>query len=105
MILDNRIKRDFKENFIRNIAMIMIIALSMALVVSLCSSSDCITETIHREWEKCNVEDGSFETYVPLSKRNFNDLSNLDVNIEKMFYTDVEINSEAVLRMMNFLWQ
>ncbi len=99
MILDNRIKRDFKENFIRNIAMIMIIALSMALVVSLCSSSDCITETIHREWEKCNVEDGSFETYVPLSKRNFNDLSKLDVNIEKMFYTDVEINSEAVLRI------
>ena len=49
MILDRRIGRDFRENLLRNLSMIFIIALSMSLVVSLCSSTDCIVQTI--EWE------------------------------------------------------
>ena len=71
MILNNRIKRDFKDNLARNISMALIIALSMALVVSLCSASDSISNTIYNEWAKCNVEDGNFETYIPLSNRNY----------------------------------
>lgn len=99
MILNSRIKRDFKDNFLRNISMILIIALSMALVVSLCSSTDCITATIYEEWQQCNVEDGSFETYIPLSKRNFNDLSELNLNIEKMFYFDTSVDDGLILRI------
>lgn len=89
MILNNRIKRDFKDNLARNISMALIIALSMALVVSLCSASDSISDTIYTEWAKCNVEDGNFETYIPLSNRNFKELSELNVKVEKMFYSDV----------------
>lgn len=83
MILDKRIGRDLKANMLRNTAMTLIIALSMALVVSMCSSADCIVDTIHEEWSRCNVEDGSFETYIPLSRRNFNELEKVNVSIEK----------------------
>lgn len=85
MVLNKRILRDFKQNAVRNIAMILIISLSMAMVVALCSTTECISYVIHSEWEKTNVEDGSFETYIPLSKRNMSDLSELDVVIEKCF--------------------
>lgn len=98
MVLNRRLFRDFKENLVRNLAMILIVALSMALVVALCSNTECLNYVIHDEWEKCKVEDGSFETYVPLSKRNLLDLSELDVTIEKMFYTDVPVSDVSVLR-------
>ena len=98
MILNRRLIRDFKDNLVRNVAMILIVALSMALVVALCSNTECLNYVIHDEWEKCKVEDGSFETYVPLSKRNMLDLAELDVTIEKMFYTDVPVNEVSVLR-------
>lgn len=100
MILNRKIKRDFRENFVRNGAMILIIMLSMTLVVSLCSSTECITDAIMREWEQCCVEDGAFETYAPLSKRNLKELSEIDVSVEEMFYSDISINSgQSVLRI------
>lgn len=99
MILNRKIKRDFFQNIIRNGSMSLIIALAMALVVSLCSASDSIYASVSNEWEQCNVEDGFFETYTPLSERNFKDLSQLDVRIEKMFYTDIKANSSSVLRI------
>lgn len=100
MIFNRKIKRDFRENFVRNGAMILIITLSMTLVVSLCSSTECITDAIMREWEQCCVEDGAFETYAPLSKRNLKELSEIDVSVEEMFYSDISINSgQSVLRI------
>lgn len=99
MILNKGIWRDFKANFFRNFAMILIIALSMALVVALCSSSDSIEKTIRTAWAICNVEDGSFETYVPLSNRNFKELSKLDAVVEPMFYFDADADSGTVLRL------
>ena len=98
MILNRRLPRDFLNNLVRNLAMILIVALSIALVTALCTNTECLNYVIHDEWEKCNVEDGSFETYVPLSKRNMLDLADLDVTIEKMFYTDVPVNDVSVLR-------
>lgn len=99
MILNKGIWRDFKANFFRNYAMILIIALSMALVVALCSSGGSIEKTIHTAWAICNVEDGSFETYVPLSNRNFKELSKLDAVVKPMFYFDADADSGTVLRL------
>lgn len=90
MVLNKRIKRELRGNGVRNSLMIIIIVLSMMLVVSLCSSTDSITASIENMWELCNVEDGSFETYVPLSRRNFRDLSELNVYVEEAFYSDIE---------------
>lgn len=89
MALNKRIIRELLSNGARNLLMIAIIVLSMMLVVSLCSSTDSITESITRMWEECNVEDGSFETYIPLSKRNFRDLSELNVYVEEAYYSDI----------------
>ena len=99
MVLNRRILRDFKDNFLRNFCMIMIIALSMSLVVSLCSATDSISEAIYNEWDICRVEDGCFETYIPLSNRNMKDLSELNIEIEKMFYADVPANYTSELRI------
>ena len=81
MVLNRRILRDFKDNFLRNFCMIMIIALSMSLVVSLCSATDSISEAIYNEWDICRVEDGCFETYILLSNRNMKDLSERNIEI------------------------
>ena len=99
MVLDKKIGRDFKNNLLRNTAMILIIALSMALIVSLCSSADNITYTINKEWVQCRVEDGCFETYTPLTNRNLKDLAEINVQIEKMFYTDISSGGSSILRV------
>lgn len=100
MVLNKKVKRDFKQNFVRNGAMTLIIALSMAMVVALCSSTECISAAIMKEWEQCSVEDGAFETYAPLSKRNLNELSEINVSVEEMFYSDISVNGgESVLRI------
>lgn len=99
MVLNRRILRDFKDNFLGNFCMIMIIALSISLVVSLCSATDSISEAIYNEWDICRVEDGCFETYIPLSNRNMKDLSELNIEIEKMFYADVPANYTSELRI------
>ncbi len=96
MVLNKRIMRELLENGVRNFLMIAIIVLSMMLVVSLCSSTDSITASIKDMWEKCNVEDGSFETYVPLSKRNFNELSELNVYVEEAYYSDIETHGSII---------
>lgn len=96
MVFDKRIKRELLKNGVRNLLMIIIIVLSMMLVVSLCSSTDSITASIEDMWEKCNVEDGSFETYVPLSNRNFRDLSELNVYVEEAFYSDIETHGSII---------
>ena len=90
MVLNKRIMRELLSNGVRNFLMIAIIVLSMMLVVSLCSSTDSITASITNMWKRCNVEDGSFETYIPLSKRNFNELSELNVYVEEAYYSDIE---------------
>lgn len=92
MVLNKRITRELLKSGVRNFLMIAIIVLSMMLVVSLCSSTDSITASITNMWEACHVEDGSFETYIPLSKRNFNELSELNVYIEEACYSDIETN-------------
>lgn len=99
MILNKRIKRDFFDNKLRNISMTAIIAFSIMLVVSLCSSTDAITHSMENMWNLCNVEDGSFETYVPLSRRDFNELSELDILTEQAFYSDIELSNGGIMRV------
>ena len=99
MILSKRIPRDLKQNFFRNFAMFVIIAMVTALITAMCLSADDIEYTIHKEWARCNLEDGSFETYTPLSARNFRELEKLDVMIERMFYSDVPAEGQRVLRI------
>lgn len=98
MILNKRLRRDFKENLLRNTAMIFIIALSMSMVVALCSTTDAISSAITDEWRLTHVEDGSFETYIPLSERNLRELRESGASVEKMFYTDVP-SGVSVLRL------
>ena len=85
MMLNKRLSRDFKENLLRNTAMILIIALSMAMVVALCSTTDAICAVITDEWERSKIEDGAFETYIPLSPRNLNELKETGASVEKCF--------------------
>ncbi len=98
MILNKRLPRDFSENLLRNTAMILIIALSMAMVVALCSTTDAIKRAITNEWEHTKIEDGAFETYIPLSGKNLNELKETGAEVEKMFYTDVPAGV-SVLRL------
>lgn len=98
MMLNKRLSRDFKENLLRNTAMVLIIALSMAMVVALCSTTDAIRAVITDEWERSKIEDGTFETYIPLSPRNLNELKETGASVEKMFYTDVPAGI-SVLRL------
>lgn len=99
MILNKRILRDFKDNFIRNTAMILIIAMSMSLIISLCAASDSICAVIFSQWRSCNVEDGSFETHSRLSSRNMKDLGELNAEVEKMFFYDVTSKEGFSLRL------
>ncbi len=99
MVLNKRIPRELKDNFIRNFAMFLIIVMVTAIIAAMCLSADDIEYTVHDEWLRCNIEDGSFETYAPLSARNFKELEELDAEIERMFYSDIPSENGTELRV------
>ncbi len=98
-VLRKRIVRDFKENLSRYLALAFLIMLSMYLVISMIAAAETIIRGSEAADAKQHVEDGQFSLFVPMQDREWNDLTDTGIALEKMFYMDYTITGDKVLRV------
>lgn len=98
-VLKKRIFRDLKANFLRYIALILLIVLGIFIVVSMAGAADVIIEGTNKRAVSCSTEDGEFNVFIPLSDRQISDLKEEGINLEKMFSVDSKLSDGSVLRI------
>ena len=99
-VLRKRILREFKNNFLRYVALIFLIGLGMYVVVSLVGAAQTIITGTERKAEENMVEDGQFQVFIPLNKSQEKELSDTGIILERVFSMDVKLESGSVLRIM-----
>ena len=96
MILNKRIFRDLKHNFITYLGIFFIIAISMFVVISMAGAAETVIQGVDEHSAVNHIETGQFTVFQPLSKDNINDLSKLGVDIEEHFNIDFVVDEASV---------
>jgi ABC-type transport system, involved in lipoprotein release, permease component len=91
-VLNRRILREFKAHFGRYLALLFMIVLGMYLVVSVAGMAETTIQGSKEYNEQCNLQDGQFTTFVPLTDEQIIDLEENYGDIEKIFSIDAEVN-------------
>ncbi len=99
-VLNKRILRDLKANFMRCLALFLLIVMGMYIIVSVVGAAETIITESVRQAEENMVEDGRFSVFIPLSSEQENELSDSGITIEKVFHIDVESADNSVIRLM-----
>ncbi|MCM1506041.1 MAG: FtsX-like permease family protein [Ruminococcus flavefaciens] len=99
-VLRKRILRDFKSNFMRYLALGLLIVMGMYLVVSMVGASETIIVGSEQRAEENLVEDGQFSVFLPLTHQQEDELTDSGLILEKIFSMDVELDDGSVLRLM-----
>lgn len=99
MILNKRILRNLKSNFIGYFIIFLLVIMSGFLVVSFGGTTYTVRNSVQKCWKASNVEDGEFISYNPISNKDLNKLKNKGVKIERTFYMDIESNNGSVVRV------
>ncbi len=94
MILNKRIKREFKENWFRYGALFFLIVLCISIVVGMSSATDSVFNVIDKGHEKNHVEDGEFNVFVPFSDNQVKEIEKLGVKLEENFYFDMSVDKD-----------
>lgn len=98
-VLRKRIFRDLKENFLRYLALGILIAACMFIVVALLGAADTIIMGAEKYCEENNLEDGQFTVFVPLNETQKAELANQGVTLEEQFYLDFAMPNEGTVRV------
>ncbi len=99
-VLQKRILRDLKSNFMRYLALGLLIIMGMYLVVSMVGAAETVITGSEQRTEKNLVEDGQFSVFLPLTESQENELTDSGLTLEKLFSMDVELADDSVLRLM-----
>ena len=98
-VLKKRILRDFKANFSRYMALILLIVMGMYILVGMIAGAETIIVQTDRHGIRNNVEDGQFSVFIPLTEEQMDILNQNDVQIEKHFSLDLSAEDGSKLRM------
>lgn len=98
-IMNRRIIREFRTNWLRYTALLLLIVFGFAFVVGASASNECIVRTIEDHFKTSKLEDGSFSTLSPLGKADMAEIRKDGVTIEKMVYSDVKVSRHRQLRV------
>ena len=99
-VLRKRILRDLKSNFMRYLALGLLIIMGMYLVVSMVGAAETIITGSRRRAKENLVEDGQFSVFIPLTESQESELTDSGLTLEKLFSMDIELEDDSVLRMM-----
>lgn len=87
-----RMFRDFKSNLTKHISFVLLIALSVSIIVGFNRSMDSYLDGIYAVRENCNMEDGCFCVYEPISSTKIRKLENkYQMTIEKCENVDIDL--------------
>lgn len=99
-VLRKRLLRDLKSNFMRYLALILLIVMGMYIVVSVCGAAETIINGTEDKDAKNKCEDGQFSVFVPLTDEQQAELEDKGATLEKQFSLDIEVSQNKVLRVM-----
>lgn len=99
-VLRKRLLRDLKTNFLRYLALMLLIVMGMYLIVSLVAAAETIITGTAEYGKKNNVEDGEFSVFIALTDEQIDEISEGGTQIEEKFSMDIEQEDGSVLRLM-----
>lgn len=97
-VLRKRILRDLKENIFRYAALAGIIILCMYMIVALIGTAETVMQGSKLEGEECQIEDGQFRVFLPLTETEIRKITDEGVTLEKQFFLDYA-RDESTLRV------
>lgn len=98
-VLRKRVLRDLKANWLRYLALSLLIIFSMYIVVSLVGAAEIITKGSVIVDEESKVEDGQFSVFVPLTEAEKIRLTDQGITLEEAFYLEFLLEDESTLRL------
>ncbi|MDE7132110.1 MAG: FtsX-like permease family protein, partial [Lachnospiraceae bacterium] len=99
-VLRKRLLRDLKANFLRDLALVLLITMGMYVVVSIVGAADTIIVGSTDKAEENHVEDGQFGVFLPLTDAQEKELTDTGIALEMMFSMDLEAKDGSVVRLM-----
>ncbi|WP_238917710.1 ABC transporter permease [Clostridium sp. YIM B02555] len=99
MILNKRIIREFKENKIKYIGLILLIILSSMALVAFSNSADCVIQIGEKIAKENNLQDGEFQVKFKLDNFTLQKIHDVGVTVDENFYIDYSINNDKTLRL------
>lgn len=99
-VLGKRLFRDLRSNFLRYLALVLLIVMGMYVVVSVVGAADTIIVGSTEKAEENHIEDGQFTVFFPLTEEQETELTDTGIVLEKMFSTDREAADGSILRLM-----
>ena len=98
-ILRRKMFRELRANWLRYLALGLVITFAMYLIVSLIGAADTVIIGSGEHAEANRLEDGQFTVFVPLTEEELEDLAKPGVTVEPMFYQDFTRENGSVLRL------
>lgn len=99
LVLNNRIRREFFQNKVKYIGLILLVMISSMAIVGFSDSDDSIFDTVSKYFEMNNCEDGNFVLDNKISNNTLNKLKKNGVEVEENFYYDYKINDMQTIRI------
>lgn len=97
-ILSKRVWRELKENFLRYLALFLLIVLGMYIIVSMVGAAEMIIQNVEKGHRVNCLEDGQFNVFVPLNQKELEQIEETGVTLEKAFFMDYKVE-ESTLRI------
>ncbi|MCH5349050.1 MAG: ABC transporter permease [Oscillospiraceae bacterium] len=98
-IFFKRAVRDLKANFMRYLALGLLIIMGMYLVVSMTAAAELIITGTEKSSREHNAEDGQFSVFLPLTNEEEKLLADNGIFLEKMFSLDYSLSDGSFLRV------
>lgn len=99
-VLRKRLLRDLKNNFLRYLALVLLIVMGMYVVVSVVGAAETIIAGCADRAEENHVEDGQFTVFFPLTDAQEKELTDTGITLERMFSLDSEAEDGSIVRLM-----
>jgi len=91
-----RLLRDFKANLIKNLTFILLVTLSVSIIVGFNRAMDSYLQSVYKFRAECNMEDGQFALYEPLSNSKLHKLQNkYQMTIEEYNQVDIDLSPKS----------
>lgn len=98
-VLNKRIFRDLRENFLRYLALFLMIVMGMYIIIAVVGAAETIITGTAEKGKENHVEDGQFSVFTQLTAAQEKEITDAGVTLEKMFSFDTEMSDDSVLRM------
>ena len=98
-LLGRRVLRELKENFMRYLALFLLIVLGMYMIVAMIGGAELVIQNVERGQRENHLEDGQFSVFVPLTYKELDALEAAGITIERNFSMDYDADG-GVIRIM-----